>query len=150
MEKFPSVLFVLISFSLQEVTCGLISFSIQTNELKRVGSVRSSRRTRAASPPVVVVDSGLTSAALSEEDLSDKPEGQATGDSHELLRVSLEMIFLERPFNVLLLYALIYIKPWEDSENNIEFHLVLGASISHVLLARGKFLFVLVNNFIKG
>ena len=47
-----------------------------------MGSVRSSRRIRAASPPVVVVESGLTSAALSEEDLSDKPEGQATGDSH--------------------------------------------------------------------
>lgn len=47
-----------------------------------MGSVRSSRRTRAASPPVVVVESGLTSAALSEEDLSDKPEGQSTGDSH--------------------------------------------------------------------
>lgn len=83
MGQFPGILFVMISFSLQEVTCGRISFSIQTNELKRGGSVRSSRRTRAASPPVVAVDSGLT-AALSEEDLSDKPEGQATGDSHVL------------------------------------------------------------------
>ena len=85
MGQFPRVLFVLISFYLQEVTCGRISFSIQTNELKRVGSLRSSRRTRAASPPFVALDSGLTSAALSEEDLSDKPEGQATGDSHVLL-----------------------------------------------------------------
>ena len=93
MGQFPSMLFVLISFFLQEVTCGRISFSIQTNELKRVGSVRSSRRTRAASPPVVVVDSGLTSAALSEEDLSDKPEGQVTGDSNELLRVCFSVGF---------------------------------------------------------
>ena len=70
----------LLNFTLQEVTCGRISFSVQTNELKRVGSIRSSKRTRAASPaPAVVVDSGLSSAALSEEDLSDKPEGQTTG-----------------------------------------------------------------------
>ena len=44
-----------------------------------MGSIRSSKRGRPATPPVVVVDSGLTSPALSEEDLSDKPEGQATG-----------------------------------------------------------------------
>lgn len=77
----------------EEVTCGRISFSIQTNELKRVGSIRSSKRTRAASPTVVVVDSGLTSAALSEEDLSDKPvtegqalegEGVSNGDREEM------------------------------------------------------------------
>lgn len=62
------------------MTCGRISFSIQTNELKRGSSTRSSKRNRAASPPVIV-DSGLSSAALSEEDLSDKPvpEGQAAG-----------------------------------------------------------------------
>lgn len=66
--------------SLQEVTCGRISFSIQTNELKRGASIRSSKRNRAASPPVIV-DSSLSSAALSEEDLSDKdiPESQAAG-----------------------------------------------------------------------
>lgn len=63
----------------EEVTCGRISFSIQTNDLKRVGSIRSSKRNRAMSPPVVV-ENGLSSAALSEEDLSDKPvtEDQAT------------------------------------------------------------------------
>lgn len=61
----------------EEVTCGRISFSIHTNELKRGASIRSSKR----SPPVIV-DSGLSSAALSEEDLSDKPvpEGQAAED----------------------------------------------------------------------
>ena len=62
------------------MTCGRISFSIHTNELKRAASVRSSKRNRATSPPVIA-DSGLSSAALSEEDLSDKPvpEGQAAG-----------------------------------------------------------------------
>lgn len=64
-----------------------------------MGSVRSSRRTRAASPPVVVVESGLTSAALSEEDLSDKPEGQATGDSR--LVVSGVVFLLDFEFLVL-------------------------------------------------
>lgn len=71
-------------FALQEVTCGRISFSVQTNELKRVGSIRSSKRIRAASPPVFL-DSGLTSAALSEEDLSDKPEPQTAGTKLALL-----------------------------------------------------------------
>lgn len=60
----------------EEVSCRRISFSIQTNELKRVGSIRSSKRMRATSPPDV--EDGLSSAALSEEDLSDKPEGQPT------------------------------------------------------------------------
>lgn len=56
----------------EEVTCGRISFSIQTNDLKRVGSIRSSKRNRATSPPEVA-ENRLSSAALSEEDLSDKP-----------------------------------------------------------------------------
>lgn len=64
-----------------------------------MGSVRSSRRIRAASPPVVVVESGLTSAALSEEDLSDKPEGQATGDGHFV--VSGVVFHLDFEFSIL-------------------------------------------------
>lgn len=70
-------------FPSKEVTCGRISFSIQTNDLKRVGSIRSSKRNRATSPPEVA-ENRLSSAALSEEDLSDKPvtEDQAAGTTY--------------------------------------------------------------------
>lgn len=73
----------------EEVTCGRISFSIQTSELKRVGSIRSSKRIRAASPPYM--ENGLSSAALSEEDLSDKAESQ-TPDGEGFSNVNREEI----------------------------------------------------------
>lgn len=48
-----------------------------------MGSIRSSKRNRATSPPEVA-ENRLSSAALSEEDLSDKPvtEDQAAGTTY--------------------------------------------------------------------